>query len=66
MKRHICQSKTKSGTQCKGNAMGGTYFCYVHQDSKDPVIKDPLKEAVRELNRSMTALILYRKLQRNR
>jgi hypothetical protein len=39
--------------------MGNTYFCYVHQESKDPVIKDPLKESIREMNDSVISLIEY-------
>jgi len=58
MKRLICQSKRKDGNQCKGNAMGATYFCYVHQDSKDPITyRDPMIEAFREMNNSITSLI---------
>ncbi len=40
--------------------MGGGYFCYVHKNSKDPVlVKDPVLEAVRGLNKSITDLLEY-------
>jgi hypothetical protein len=53
-----CQSKKKDGNPCKGNAMGATYFCYVHQNSKDPIlIRDPLIEAEREWFNSIITLI---------
>jgi hypothetical protein len=62
MKRLICQSKRKDGNQCKGNAMGATYFCYVHQDSKDPITyRDPMIEAFREWGNTMTLLIEHRR-----
>lgn len=59
MKPRKCQAKKKDGNPCKGNAMSG-YFCYVHQDSKDPVlVKDPLVEATRGLHEAITAVIQH-------
>jgi hypothetical protein len=58
VKPRICQSKKKDGNPCKGNALGGGYFCYVHQNSKDPILtRDPLLEATREWHNSIVALI---------
>ena len=38
--------------------MGATYFCYVHQDSKDPITyRDPMIEAFRGMHNSITSLI---------
>jgi|APGre2960657404_1045060.scaffolds.fasta_scaffold85212_3 hypothetical protein len=58
MKPRICQSKRKDGNQCKGNALGGNYFCYVHQDSKDPIlIRDPELDAWNKYFGAMESLI---------
>lgn len=58
MKPRICQSKRKDGNPCNGNALGGGYYCYVHQNSKDPIThRDPLLEATRALHDSIISLI---------
>ena len=52
-----CQSKRKDGNQCNANAQGADYFCYVHQNSKDPITLDPNIEAEREFSNSIIKLI---------
>ena len=61
MTPRICQSKRKDGNKCNANAQGADYFCYVHQNSKDPITPDPLIEAGRELFNSIAKLIEYRR-----